>query len=115
MKCCSTLVFEIWALQTPTPSSSSTATSCAYYIEGEFWDTYDEKKYIELRRRYHAEILPSVYDKVKVDLQGVAGGKRGKGGKSVEDWKEWAYNRFWETWPLGGLYGVASATKGLGP
>jgi delta24-sterol reductase len=100
------------------PSSSSTATSCAYYIEGEFWDTYDEKKYIELRRRYHAEILPSVYDRVKVDLQGVAGGKREKRekrGKSVEDWKEWAYNRFWETWPLGGLYGVASATKGLWP
>jgi delta24-sterol reductase len=82
----------------------------AYYTEQEFWDIYDEKKYKELRSRYHAESLPSVYDKVKVDLQGVAGGKSEK---RLESWSEWAYNRFWNTWPLGGLYGVASATKGL--
>ncbi|KAH3911106.1 delta-sterol reductase [Parastagonospora nodorum] len=82
----------------------------AYYTEQEFWDIYDEKKYKELRRKYHAESLPSVYDKVKVDLQGVVGEKRAK---RVEGWSEWAYRRFWDTWPLGGLYGVASATKGL--
>jgi delta24-sterol reductase len=82
----------------------------AYYTEQEFWDIYDENKYKELRRRYHAESLPSVYDKVKVDLQGVAGGK---GEQRVESWSAWAYKRFWDTWPLGGLYGVASATKGL--
>jgi delta24-sterol reductase len=82
----------------------------AYYTEQEFWDIYDEKKYKELRTKYHAESLPSVYDKVKVDLQGVAGGQSEK---KPESWSEWAYNRFWNTWPLGGLYGVASATKGL--
>jgi delta24-sterol reductase len=82
----------------------------AYYTEQEFWDIYDEKKYKELRTKYHAESLPSVYDKVKVDLQGVAGGQSEK---KLESWSEWAYNRFWNTWPLGGLYGVASATKGL--
>jgi delta24-sterol reductase len=82
----------------------------AYYTEEEFWDIYDEKKYKELRKKYHAESLPSVYDKVKVDLQGVAGGTSEK---TVESWNDWAYNRFWNTWPLGGLYGVASATKGL--
>lgn len=82
----------------------------AYYTEQEFWDIYDEKKYMELRRKYHAESLPSVYDKVKVDLQGVAGGRVEK---KAETWSEWAYNSFWGTWPLGGLYGVASATKGL--
>ncbi|KAF3033133.1 hypothetical protein E8E12_001258 [Didymella heteroderae] len=82
----------------------------AYYTEQEFWDIYDREKYMELRKMYHAESLPSVYDKVKVDLQGVAGGavqKRELG------WGEWAYKMFWETWPLGGLYGVASATKGF--
>jgi delta24-sterol reductase len=82
----------------------------AYYTEQEFWDIYDEKKYKELRNKYHAESLPSVYDKVKVDLQGVAGGKSER---KPESWGEWAYNSFWNTWPLGGLYGVASATKGL--
>ncbi|EDU49942.1 cell elongation protein diminuto [Pyrenophora tritici-repentis Pt-1C-BFP] len=82
----------------------------AYYTEQEFWDTYDEKKYMELRRKYHAESLPSVYDKVKVDLQGVAGGIRVD---KRESWQEWAHRQFWSTWPIGGLYGVASATKGL--
>jgi len=82
----------------------------AYYTELEFWDIYDEKKYMQLRKEYHAENLPSVYDKVKVDLQGVVGGTSEK---KVESWTEWAYNRFWNTWPLGGLYGVASATRGL--
>jgi len=82
----------------------------AYYTEQEFWDIYDEKRYMEVRRRYHAESLPSVYDKVKVDLQGVAGGVRVD---RRESWQEWAHQQFWSTWPMGGLYGVASATKGL--
>jgi delta24-sterol reductase len=82
----------------------------AYYTEQEFWDIYNEKKYKELRRKYHAESLPSVYDKVKVDLQGVAGGQCVR---KQENWSEWAYRQFWDTWPLGGLYGVASATKGF--
>tara|TARA_R110002003_G_scaffold2382_2_gene24236 strand:+ start:14907 stop:16046 length:1140 start_codon:yes stop_codon:yes gene_type:complete len=83
----------------------------AYYTEEEFWRIYDEKKYGELRRRYHAESLPSVFDKVKVDLQGVAGGMRRE--TKAASWSEWAYDGFWGLWPLGGLYGVASATKGL--
>ncbi|KAL5114480.1 hypothetical protein ACEQ8H_007623 [Pleosporales sp. CAS-2024a] len=82
----------------------------AYYTEQEFWGIYDENKYRDLRQKYHAESLPSVYDKVKVDVQGVAGGERERKGDS---WSDWVYKRFWATWPLGGLYGVASATKGL--
>lgn len=82
----------------------------AYYTEQEFWDIYDKDKYMELRKRYHAESLPSVYDKVKVDLQGVACGAVQK--KEL-GWGEWTYKRFWDTWPLGGLYGVASAIKGF--
>jgi delta24-sterol reductase len=82
----------------------------AYYTEDEFWRIYDEKEYTGLRRKYHAESLPSIYDKVRVDLQGVAGphsvGKQ-------ETWREWTSRHVWGTWPLGGLYGVASATKGL--
>jgi hypothetical protein len=82
----------------------------SYYTEQEFWDIYDEEKYMGLRRKYHAESLPSVYDKVKVDLQGVA---EGQGTRKIETWSEWAHRQVWDTWPLGGLYGVASATKGL--
>ena len=82
----------------------------AYYTEQEFWDIYDKDKYMDLRRKYHAESLPSVYDKVKVDLQGVTGGQSTR---KQENWSQWAYRQFWDTWPLGGLYGVASATKGF--
>ena len=82
----------------------------AYYTEQEFWDIYDKDKYMDLRRKYHAESLPSVYDKVKVDLQGVTGGQSTR---KQENWSQWAYRQFWNTWPLGGLYGVASATKGF--
>lgn len=82
----------------------------AYYTEDEFWRIYDEGAYKALRRKWKAESLPSIYDKVKVDLKGVAGG----GYVEVQQgWAEWARRSFWETWPLGGLYGVASATKGL--
>jgi delta24-sterol reductase len=76
----------------------------SYYTEQEFWDIYDEEKYVALRSKYHAQSLPSVYDKVKVDLQGA---------RESETWSEWAQRQVWDTWPLGGLYGVASATKGL--
>lgn len=82
----------------------------AYYTEDEFWQIYDEKRYRGLRNKYHAESLPSIYDKVKVDLQGVAGTRRATEG---ETWGQWTSRNFWGTWPLGGLYGVASATKGL--
>jgi delta24-sterol reductase len=82
----------------------------AYYTEEEFWDIYDKDKYMALRKKYHAESLPSVYDKVKVDLQGVAGGQVRK---TEVGWSEWAYKSLWDIWPMGGLYGVASATKGL--
>lgn len=82
----------------------------AYYTEDEFWDIYDEQEYKKLRSKYHAGSLPSVYDKVKVDLQGVAGGERVE---RRETWGEWASRNFWDIWPFGGLYGIASATKGM--
>ncbi|KAJ4357403.1 uncharacterized protein N0V89_001978 [Didymosphaeria variabile] len=82
----------------------------AYYTEDEFWRIYNEKEYTGLRRKYHADSLPSIFDKVKVDLQGVAGPKSLQ---RQETWGQWTSRNFWGTWPLGGLYGVASATKGL--
>ncbi|KAF2727415.1 FAD-binding domain-containing protein [Polyplosphaeria fusca] len=82
----------------------------AYYTEDEFWDIYNEKKYKDLRRKWHAESLPSVYDKVKVDLRGVDA----KEGKAI-DLTAWAKGNLLErirgrVW---GVYGVLSALKGM--
>ncbi|KAG6003015.1 hypothetical protein E4U21_002450 [Claviceps maximensis] len=41
----------------------------AYYTEDEFWRNYDRRSYDELRARYGATYLPSVFDKVKVDVE----------------------------------------------
>jgi hypothetical protein len=38
----------------------------AYYTEKEFWEIYDKKKYYAVRKKYHAEHLPTVFDKVVV-------------------------------------------------
>jgi Delta24-sterol reductase len=35
----------------------------AYYSEEQFWDMYDKEWYLSLRRKYHAETLPTLYDK----------------------------------------------------
>ncbi|ROW06661.1 hypothetical protein VPNG_06706 [Cytospora leucostoma] len=61
-----------------------------YYDEPEFWDMYGGRGwYNGLRSKYSANEagLPSVYDKVKVDLE-----------KKQEGWKG--------VWPFGGLYGI---------
>ncbi|KAH6654456.1 FAD binding domain protein [Truncatella angustata] len=68
----------------------------AYYTEEEFWASYDRESYDDLRRRYSAAYLPSVYDKVKVDVE--AERHRKKPFKGIR--------------PLQGLYGVYKAWKG---
>ncbi|KUI55695.1 Delta(24)-sterol reductase, partial [Cytospora mali] len=64
-----------------------------YYDEPEFWDMYGGRGWYDaLRRKFKADEagLPSVYDKVKVDLEK---SKSQRGGlKGV--------------WPFGGLYGI---------
>ncbi|KAM3415933.1 hypothetical protein BST61_g9424 [Cercospora zeina] len=70
----------------------------AYYTEEEFWGIYDKGEYDALREKYGAQYLPSVYDKVKVDLE-----DDGKVG-----WREMV----WGVWPLSGLYGVWKAWRG---
>lgn len=37
----------------------------AYYKEDEFWDIYNKPVYDKLRKQYHAEILPTIYDKIR--------------------------------------------------
>jgi hypothetical protein len=66
----------------------------AFYTEGEFWDIYDEKAYTDLREKYNATSLPSVYDKIKYSPQPDA--KR----------------RIRDRRPFPGLYGVWKVTTG---
>ncbi|KAL4950171.1 hypothetical protein BDW69DRAFT_60986 [Aspergillus filifer] len=71
-----------------------------YYGEDEFWNMYDREWYNGLRAKYNATTLPSVYDKIKIDVEA--------------DRKERA-----ESWsrkirgirPLGGLFGIRNAIK----
>ncbi|KAK3080908.1 hypothetical protein LTS18_012013 [Coniosporium uncinatum] len=77
----------------------------AYYTEDEFWDIYDRKSYEELRTKYKAGSLPTVYDKVKVDV-------RSAQDVSNMSMGEWVKHTFWSTWPTSGLYGVYRAAMG---
>lgn len=77
----------------------------AYYTEEEFWEIYDRKWYDGLRARYDATSLPSVFDKVKTDVEGER--------RAMESsWKLWILALFWSIWPLSGLYGVYRAAIG---
>ncbi|KAF8861249.1 hypothetical protein BDZ45DRAFT_724069 [Acephala macrosclerotiorum] len=42
-----------------------------YYTENEFWSGYNKEKYDELREKWHAKGLPSLWDKVKRESDGL--------------------------------------------
>lgn len=77
----------------------------AYYTEEDFWTIYDRKEYDALRNKYHAYYLPSIYDKVKVNIAA-------EGSAVRESWLLWLFLLFWSIWPLSGLYGVYKALRG---
>lgn len=77
----------------------------AYYTEDEFWAHYDRAAYDRVRDRYGAGYLPSVYDKVKVDVEAEEAAMR-------RSWVTWAMALVWMLWPLRGLYGVYKAVLG---
>ena len=69
-----------------------------YYSEKEFWDIYDRKWYDNLRKKYDATSLPSVYDKVKSDVEAEM--------KAVSSsWSLWLLS----FWPVSGLWGLWKA------
>ena len=70
-----------------------------YYTEEEFWRIYDREWYDSLREKYGASLLPSVYEKVKVDVEA----ERARGsefGTAVLN-----------TFPFGGLWGLKRAIE----
>ncbi|QPC59512.1 hypothetical protein HYE67_001743 [Fusarium culmorum] len=72
----------------------------AYYTEEKFWKLYDHSWYRNLRERYFATTLPTVYDKVKQPEGGLDGQAGGEG---------WSWKSLWNKWPIGGLYGMYMA------
>jgi FAD/FMN-containing dehydrogenase len=71
----------------------------SYHTESEFWSIYDRKWYDALRQKYYADYLPSVYEKVRVDLSKTMAAPQGL--------SAWLTAQFWNVWPMSGLYGVA--------
>ena len=71
-----------------------------YYEENEFWKIFDRQWYDNLRVKYHAKSLPSIWHKVKTDPDAHK--------KAVAaSWGSWAL----QFWPLGGLWGIWKAIR----
>ncbi|CAK4032050.1 related to 24-dehydrocholesterol reductase precursor [Lecanosticta acicola] len=76
----------------------------AFYTEDEFWSIYDKEWYDALREKYHATHLPTVWQKVRVDLSRVNQGK--------DSWSGWLRSAVWGIWPVSGIYGVVKTLLG---
>ncbi|KAF2812835.1 uncharacterized protein BDZ99DRAFT_517145 [Mytilinidion resinicola] len=74
--------------------------SHTYYTEQEFWKLYDQKWYQELRQRYSATTLPTVYDKVKVDV-----------GRLTQTRNMSWIRRLASSWPFAGFVGIWCAIR----
>lgn len=70
----------------------------AYYKEDEFWGMFDRQWYDNLRKKYQAESLPSVWNKVKVQPSEP---------RQDSSWGAWAL----QFWPLSGLWGIRKAIE----
>ncbi|OAA62979.1 galactose-1-phosphate uridylyltransferase [Cordyceps fumosorosea ARSEF 2679] len=70
-----------------------------YYDEEDFWKVYDKPWYTALREKYAATTLPTVYDKVRIDVEA----NRRKRQETRQSLKG--------KWPVGGLYGIWKAIQ----
>ena len=70
-----------------------------YYTEKEFDEIYDRPRYDRLRKTYHADRLPSVYEKVRVDVDAEKRAANTWGGTITG------------TWPLGGIWALRKAIE----
>jgi delta24-sterol reductase len=77
----------------------------AFYTEDEFWAHYDRASYDALRAKYNAAHLPTVYDKVKVDVDAEEAAARATPRARVK-------NAAFGVWPVRGLYGVYKTMRG---
>lgn len=79
----------------------------AYYTEDEFWAHYDRASYDALRKRYGADYLPSVYDKVKVDVEAEEAAAKAS-------LTAWVLAVFWMIWPMRGPVWSVQGSCGRG-
>ena len=71
-----------------------------FYKEKEFWELFDRQWYDGLRRKYNAESLPTVWDKVKLNPNAHK--------EAVDSsWGTWAL----QFWPVGGIWGLRKAIE----
>lgn len=47
-----------------------------YYTEEEFWGIYDKDAYLNMRKKYKADNLPTIYEKLKADMSTGVGKRR---------------------------------------
>jgi delta24-sterol reductase len=71
-----------------------------YYNKDEFWNIYDLKWYEKLRSKYFATHLPTVFDKVRVDVE-----------KEREDLKRSWSSKILRVWPFAGVWGIWKAMQ----
>lgn len=72
-----------------------------YFSERDFWKDFDKDWYDSLRAKYHAQTLPTVYEKVKVDVEAEITAKT----------KATVAQKVIDHWPLSGLYGIWKAIE----
>ena len=72
-----------------------------YFSEEDFWKDFNKDWYELLRAKYHAESLPTIYEKVRVDPES---GKRTKESATIGQ-------KLLDIWPISGLYGLRKAIE----
>ncbi|SMQ54340.1 unnamed protein product [Zymoseptoria tritici ST99CH_3D7] len=72
-----------------------------YFNETDFWKDFDQEWYNGLREKYHATTLPTVYEKVRVDVEAE---------RKARESRSWT-QRVREMWPFAGLYGLRQSIK----
>ncbi|KAL5113820.1 hypothetical protein ACEQ8H_008282 [Pleosporales sp. CAS-2024a] len=116
-----TLNFGVWGTTDPAPTAVRKTNrdleqrlrelrgmkvpyAANFYTEDEFWELYDRPTYEKLRRKWHAEVLPSMYDKVRRTQrqhEHVSTDQRVQDAEE-QSWKD----AILAVWPLGGLFQV---------
>ena len=76
-----------------------------HYTPSEFWSNYDKQWYDNLREKYHAEYLPSMYEKTKFDWEAEEKAIR-------SSWLRWVCSFVWWIWPVPGIYGLVCCLVG---
>ena len=72
-----------------------------YFSEEDFWRDFDNEWYNTLREKYHAETLPTVYEKVRVDVEAE---KLARANAMMKQ-------KFLSTWPVSGVFAIRRLSR----